>query len=193
MADWHVAIVNRLFDFLRREKKGIKAEKFAKDFGKVTDIAKELVDNGYLSIDCFFLMISHNGIKKINPHVFKFRTIGPGYYREWLMPNLQPTDYRNVEMDQEYHDLLSRINVEKEWHIEVDKMLEGRLKTEMDHLGLRFVSFHYIEFNDDLKYYVMVGTTQYGEFFSSAHHNYQIGRAVNKVKYIVQKYYEKYK
>lgn len=193
MADWHVAIVNRIFDFIRRDKKGIKVEKFAKDFGKVNDIGKDLVNNGQLSIDCFFLLINHNGIKKTNPHIFKYRTIAAGYYTEWLMKNFKPNDYRNVEMDQEYNDLLSKLAIEKEWHIEVERLLEGKLKTELDHMGIRFVSFHYIEFNDDLKYYVMAGTTQYGEFFSSAHHNYQLGRAVNKVKYIVQKNYEKYK
>lgn len=149
--------------------------------------AEELVFSG-LSIDCFFIVMAHNGARRMKPHGFKYWSIIDGSYDELTMPKFRYVNYQNTIMDLEFAQLVDRVYTKKEVFIKVEELPEGNLRTAFEYEGLEFIKIFYLKQDTRALWFIMVGTAAPGETLASTLHKQQIFLAVNKVKNIIRGY-----
>lgn len=186
MSDWASlgkSILDLIPLFLRKKK---KTSDVLKDSVLIRIISESVIETGV--VDCFFLMMAHNGGKKLIPHGFKYRSVVGGDYTEWLMPNFEMNDYRNVPLDREYEQLLITIYEKKMHDVLVERMDSTPLSISYRFERLKYVRFYFVEDNEHGMWYIMAGTTQIGEEMDDITHRHILQVAVNKIKNIIKRY-----
>lgn len=161
------------------------------DSNTVESIADAIVNNSGLSVDCFFLVLAHNGGKKLNPLNLKYRTIMGGRHREWLMRNFDIRNYKNLLLDYDYNELLSNIYEDRRKNNGVDVSIEDTkdsMKQNLSFENIKFAKFFFLNYSNDGMWYLMVGTTQAKERLDDIQHKQKLLFAVNKIKNIIKRY-----
>lgn len=180
-------VAESLLDFLRVVFSRKKPSDAIRDSIKIRILAEELVFSG-LSIDCFFIVMAHNGAHKMKPHGFKYWSIIDGSYDELTMGKFRYVNYQNTIIDLEFAQLVDRVYEKKEVFIGVDEMPEGNLKNSYEYEGLEYIKFFYLKQDKRALWFIMVGTAAPAETLDTVLHKRQIFLAVNKVKNIIRGY-----
>lgn len=169
-------------------KKGINAMQVLHDSITIHDIAENVVKGGNNCVDCCFLMMVHNGGKRLIPHGFKYRSIVGGDHDEMLMPNFVPEDYKYLELDYEYELLVGRMYREKEVLVDVASMGDSKLSVKLRFEGIRQAKYFFLKQSRDAIWFIICGTIQSGQDFSNVTDKHEIDIAINKIKKIIKKY-----
>src|SRR5690349_15845245 len=177
---WDI-VAERLLDFIKVLFNRKKPSDAIKDSIKIRILAEELVYSG-LSIDCFFIVMAHNGNSKMKPHGFKYWSIIDGSYDELTMGKFKYTSYQNTIMDLEFAQLVNKIYEMKEVSLVTKYMPEGNLKTSYDYEELEYLKFFYLKQDRRAMWFIMVGTTAENESLESNQQKRNIFIAVNNVK-----------
>lgn len=158
-----------------------------KDAIKIRIIAEDLISSD-LSIDYFFLVMVHNGGRRIIPHGFKYWSIVDGSYNKFLMKNFEFSNYQNTNIDFEFAQFVAQVYEKKTMDVQTDHIPAGVLKTNYDFENVKFTRVFYLKQDRRALWYLAVGTTADNEKFSTNRHRHEIGVAVNQVKNIINKY-----
>lgn len=159
------------------------------DGKNVTTISEGIIDSG-LSVDCFLLMLAHNGGKKLNPVNLKYRTVMGGDYNEVQMRNFDKDNYKNLPIDYEWNEIMSAIYDDRRKNLGVVvKVSEasGRVKEMLLYENLKYVKFYFVHYSEDGMWYLMIGTTQ-DDDMDDVEHKGKIYFAVNQIKDIIKNY-----
>lgn len=184
---WQVTTVNRLFDLIGENGK-VRHFRVQTDGVKIQDVAKKIV-KGPTGVDCFFLVVCHNGKRGIAPKEFNYMSWAMGYYEDWIMPRFDMMDYQNIELTYEHQDLLRKVKHDGVLHIDTDKLLDDRLKMQLKHMGLQKASFYHLYENKFSKWFVMAGSAvENDDHFLKLPVQQQLYLAVNSVKNVISKY-----
>lgn len=154
----------------------------------IRNISKGIVQNGALAVDCFLVMMVHNGGKKLMPHSFKYRSIVNGYHNSMQLSRFAPEEYRFLELDAEYELLIYNLCKKKEIDIVVSTLGDSKLSVKLKFEGLQFARFFYLYDNADSIWYAIAGTTSYNEYFDTITHKHEFTIALNKIKNMIKKY-----
>lgn len=184
---WEIAVVSKFLDLLKVLFTRKKPSDAIKDSIKIRILARELVYSG-LSIDCFFIVMVHNGGSRLRPHTFKFWSIIDGEYDEVTMPKFKYSEYQNTNVDLEFNHLADSIYEKKEVAIRVDEMPQGKLRTCYEYEGFEFLRYYYLKQDKNAMWFIMVGTAAEDEPMDSVHQRRKIFLAVNNVKNIIRGY-----
>lgn len=155
------------------------------DFITINTIAGELIASGV--VDCFFLIRAHDGNAKLSLESYTYRSIVAGDNTEFLMPGFKMNEYKNIELDFEYMQLLRDIAKHKQVGVDVTTE-KGTAGISHRFNKLKYVRYFFINENQYGIWYCMAGTVQPDETMDDTEHNYKLNMAVNKVKNIVKKY-----
>jgi hypothetical protein len=150
-------------------------------------IGKELVKKKY-SVDCFFLVLVHNGGGKLRPDNFIYWSIIDGWYNEELMKGFDHEKYILVNTETEFLLLARRIYENKGVGVRVDQMEKSKLKTSFQYERLKYIRFFYLKQDKRAQWFIMVGTTAENETLDSLGAEAEIFSAVNSVKNIIKDY-----
>lgn len=163
-----------------------KASDVFKDSVKINEVSKGCVLSG-LSVDCFFLVMAHNGSGILKPHGFKFCSIMDGTWNDVLIRRFKIEDYRNIEIDYDYAMLLINIRHYKEYSSKTEEM-NGNLRTRFEYEGITFAKFFFLKEDRNAMWFIVAGTTAHDECFKTQAKRQLLSVAVNKVKNIIRKY-----
>lgn len=169
-------------------KKKDGAKQAILDFIMIRDIARNIVHNGGLSVDCFLIMMVHNGGKKLTPHNFAYRSVVNGFHNEMTMPNFDSEDYRHLEIDYEYALLISEVIKKKEVSMLTVNMGDSKLSLKMRFERLKYSRFMYLFDDNNAVWYILAGTTQSNEEFDTVTHRHEFNIAINKIRNMIKKY-----
>lgn len=183
---WDIAL-EKLLDFLKLVFTRKKPSDAIRDSIRVRELAKELVYSGN-SIDCFFIVMAHNGNRRMMPHGFKYWSIIDGSYDELTLPKFNYMNYQNMIMDLEYAQLVARIYEKKEVDIKSSSLPPGNLKLSYEYEDLQYVKYFYLKQDRRALWFVMVGTAAQNEALESVYARRRIFIAINKVKNIIRGY-----
>lgn len=175
-----------------RRKKG-KADKVSNVFSdslKVNDISREILFGSMLSVDCFLVMLAHNGGKRLKPLSLKYHSVVGGNVNKMLMPNFDKENYVNLPVDYEYEALLNRILQAGTEGITIHTSeVTGYLRTKYEFERLNCVRYYFLHCSTEGEfYYLMVGTTQPGEEMNDTRHKHKLFIALNKIKAIIKRH-----
>lgn len=157
------------------------------DAPKIDEIAIELVKS-WLSVDCFFVVIAHNGKKK-KDNKYKYISIVAGYHEEWILKKLVVTNYSYFEVDDEYRKLFDDIKRNVIFDVDAEEgAVDSKLYTNIRYEGLKHLRFFFLKENEDTGkfWYAVAGTNQANETFSSDDHKQKFFIAINKIKGILK-------
>lgn len=166
----------------------ISVEQALRDSITMKHIARDICKNGNNFIDCFFIMMIHNGGSKVLPHGFIYRSIIGGYHEDWSMPHFVAENYKYLELDYEYELLMGQLFKNKEVALDSEAMEESKLKTKLKFEKLKFVRYHFLKSNKRGLWYAMTGTTQPGQRLDTVEDMHETNIALNKIKNIIKKY-----
>jgi hypothetical protein len=150
-------------------------------------IGRDLI-KGKNAIDCFFLIMVHNGGGKIRPDNFIYWSIIDGEYNDVLMKGFDHEKYILVNTESEFLLLARRVFENKGVGLVVDQMEKSKLKTAFQYERLKYIRFFYIKQDKRAQWFVMVGTTAEKETLDSIDAEAEIFSAVNSVKNIIKDY-----
>lgn len=185
---WESAI-EKVLDILKPLFRKKKATEVFADAGDIWQACRELVREDYnLNIDFCFLMMAHNGDRKLNPHGFKYKTIIGGDYKEGWMKNFKFDNYVKIWVDFEYCELLTRIGKYKEVNVLGGNLREGKLKTNYEFEKIRFCKYIFLKENKEAMWYIAIGTTMEGELFEETRQKQEIDWMINETRNIIKKY-----
>lgn len=178
-----------LLFFLKRKKK-IQISNVFSESNNIDAICEDMIDSG-LCVDCFLIMLAHNGGTKLNPASKKYYSAIGGDYNSLQMRNFDFKNYKNYPVTFEYNELLSSIYEDRRKNngiaIETATAPEN-LKTKYTFENLRFVKYYFLHYSDAGMFYLKVGTTQSGEKMDDVNHRQRIFFAVNQIQQILKKY-----
>lgn len=186
-----IELSRELLVFVSARRKRIEPSNVFHDSNVGNSIIKSVVNGPHLSVDCFFIVLAHNGGKKLNPFTLQYTSVMSGEYKTWLMPTFDITDHKNVESDHDHREFLSSIYEDRRkgnginWHVE---MADDNLKAKYSFENVKFLKCFFLHYSDVGMWFAMVGTTQEGELFDDINHKQRIFYAVNKIKNIIKKY-----
>lgn len=173
--------------FKKNKEKNRGATEALLDFIRIGAIAKDVCESD-LAVDSFLLMMAHNSGRKMSPHNFKYRSITGGYFISWMLKKLDIDNYKYLDIDYEYADLLVKISEYKEVDIRAEDLGKTKLGHKFRYEGYRFVKYIFLKQDQYGIWYVMIGTTQEGESFSTDNHMQCFNLAVNKIRNIIRRY-----
>lgn len=153
-------------------------------------VCEEIIDSD-LSVDCFLIMLAHNGGTKLNPVAKKYYSVVGGDYNDFLMRNFEFTHYKNLPVNFEYNELLSSIYEDRRKNngIALQTMTApDSLRIKYIYENLKFVKYYFLHYSDAGMWYVKVGTTQDGEDMADPRHRARIFFAVTEIQNILKKY-----
>lgn len=186
--------VKGFFNLLRdwfQKKKQPPSNAFG-DSLKIKEIVDVVLKRSGLSIDCFLIMLAHNGGHKLTPLTAKYRSVVAGDANQDQMRNYKPQNYVNLPIDDDYMRLLDEVikNKNSSVGLSVDQA-RGSMKDKFLFEHIKFARYYYLHHSKsraDGFYYLMVGTTQPGETFEDPFHKQQLYFAITKIKNIIKEY-----
>jgi hypothetical protein len=181
------AIAVRVLDLFKVLLFKRKPSDVFKDSVQINQIAGEMVSSD-LSIDCFFLIMAHNGGFKLLPHGFKYWSIIDGRVQEWIMKNFKLSNYRNIVASLEYLHLFASIVEQKKYDVNIKNLRDGDMKTHMNFEKVKHYRFFLLKKSKNAIWVAAVGTNADNEKLDSVQHNHVLGIAVNKVQNIIKRY-----
>ena len=183
-----VGAVKSFFDFLK-----IALSKRKNPSDAIIDrinirlIGRDLVKSRH-AVDCFFLVMVHNGGGKLRPDNFIYWSIIDGWYNEDLMQGFDHEKYLLVYTESEFLILARRIYENKGVGVVVDQMEKSKLKTSFQYERLKYIRFFFIKQDKRAQWFLMVGTTAPNETLDSIDAEAEIFSSVNSVKNIIKDY-----
>lgn len=141
-----------------------------------------------ISVDCFFIVMIHNGGGPVRPDGFVFWSIIDGAHNEIMMPMFDQKNYLLVNMEMEFLLLAKRIYEQKGVGIRVDQMEKSSLRTSFEYERLKYIRFLYLKQDKRGMWFLMVGTTASDESLGSVQAEGEIFIAFNSVKNIIRDY-----
>lgn len=194
METWPIILreVVSIFRKLLFWKKVVKPSNFFSDSNKIDDIARQMVFESNLSIDCFFVFLAHNGGKGLHPAALLFRTIVCGDHNPMSLRKFKRANYINLALSYDYKMLLSDIYSRRFMYEGAERSIHTESETfrfKFLHENIQYARYFFIHHRKkEGMYYLMVGTTKPGETLSSPSHDQQIHFALNKITNIIKKY-----
>lgn len=191
-----IKIIEKGFEFFtfligRRDKnKRKQPSNIFHDSNHIDRITHEIIESG-LAVDCFFLVLAHNGGKKLSPVTLKYRSIMGGAYNEVQMKNFDISNYKNLPVDFDYNEHLSSIYEDRRRQHGIDIGVEfasEKLRDIYLFENLKYCRYHFLHYSDEGMWFALIGTTQDGENFNDTRHKQQIYFSVTKIKNIIKKY-----
>src|SRR5688572_8196536 len=180
-------VAERLMDLLKVLFSRKHPSDAIKDSIKIRIQGRELVYSG-LSVDCFFIVMVHNGGGRMKPHTFKFWSIIDGSYDDVTMAKFKYESYQNTIMDLEFAQLAARIHEKKEVAISTRELPDGNLRTCFEYEGLEYLRLFYLKQDRNAMWFIMVGTTAEDEPMENVYQRRKVFLAVNNVKNIIRGY-----
>lgn len=168
--------------------RGVKAVDALKGSAEIRRIAKDIVDDPKLAVDCFFIQMAHNGGRPIMPHNFKYRSIVGGYFDPVILPEFDPDRYKYLELDYEYELLLINIVERRNWYFTPDELSGSKLNVKLRSEGLKFVRYYCLKNTRRGIWYIMIGTTHPEEKLNDDRHSHTFNLAAGRIKQIIKKY-----
>lgn len=170
-------------------KRKAKVTDVPSDFITIRELSKDTVKDGSLATDMMFIVMIHNGGKKLMPHGFKYRSIVGGYHEEWSMPKFKPQDYKYLELDFDYIVLVDRIFKTKEVGLSSEELpKDSKLAENLQFEGVKYARYFYLNSNSDAIWLLVAGTVSPNEELNSNTHKHKYHIVVNKIKQIIKKY-----
>lgn len=176
--------------FLVKRKKQLVISNVFSESNAIDRICEDIIDSD-LSVDCFLIMLAHNGGTKLNPVAKKYYSVVGGDYNEFLMKNFEFTHYKNLPVNYEYNELLSSIYEDRRKNngvLMATATAPDTLKIKYIYENLKFVKYHFLHYSDAGMWYLKVGTTQENEQMMDAHHRARIYFALTEIQNILKKY-----
>lgn len=183
--EWKVA--EKVLDLFKILFTRRKASDVLKDAVAIRKVAGDIVSTD-LSIDCFLLVMVHNGTGKLIPHGFKYWTILDGDYNDFLMSRFKMENYRNVIMDLDYANLFLKVKENKVYDTRPENMPAGLMRTNYTFEKLRFARWYFIKETRNAMWFILAGTTAPNESFDSELQQHRLNVDVNAIKNIIKKY-----
>lgn len=178
-------LIDLIQHFRRRKVKQTTSE-VIRGSTSIRIISERMVNSGL--VDCFFIIMVHNGGKKILPHGFKYWSIVGGEFNEILMKRFNILDYRNVIIDKDFEGLVDQVERKKMVECDVSTMDPSELYRRFRYEGLKYVKYFFLKDREYGMWFIMAGTVQPDELMDSIDHEYQLSLSVNKIQNIIKDY-----
>lgn len=173
--------------FKSRKKRKVEPDAFD-DSLSISDIANGVIHSD-LSIDFLFVIMIHNGGKKLRPHDFKYRSIVGGSYNHFTFKRFDWKNHKKVMIDFEYEMLIRKVKKFDVVDVSNNAFMDGgQMKTAIDFEGIKFKRYFYLHGDGECEWMAVAGTTASNEILNTINQKQALNVAINKIKNILLKY-----
>lgn len=180
-------VAGKVIDFLKVIFTRKQTSDAIRDAKKIRDQALELIRSN-LNIDCFFIIMVHNGGGRFRPHGFKYWSIIDGECDTKVMPRYDNESYQLINADNEFLQFALNLYEQRVVSVRVDEMPKGNLRTSYEYEGLEFIKFYFLKQDKFGLWFIMVGTTAPDESLDDPEQAGKIFFAINNIKNLIRKY-----
>lgn len=162
------------------------------DSVKIDDIARSIVHDPYLSVDCFFVLIGHvNGGKKrkTTSDQYKYTSMMGGYFEEWILRRLKVSDFVYYQIDEDYRRMFDDIKSSGAVdYTDVGDPKVSKIRMNLQYLGLKRVRYFFLKENEEKGWiwYAVAGTVSPNENFESKEHKHKFDIAISQIKNVIK-------